>query len=342
MLGENAWQQQYEMSLEFHELAVELASLCGDLEAMEKLIDTVIEQAHSLLEKVNVYRISILSKVSQNQPTEAIAIAQKLLQQLGITFPENPTQQDIQDSIAEIDELTRNREIEDLVHLPLTTDSEKIAILQIISSIIPAAYISSPLLFPLIVSSSVKLSIKYGNTSISALMYAAYGIIACNFLQDVNTGVKFGQLAVQVVSKLNAKTVKPEVLQVVAGFILHRKSHVKETLPLLQETYNNALEVGNQDFSGHCAVVFCLHALWCGYSLETLKQETSSYCNRLIKLNQLTTANYCRIHWQSILNLLEVTENPTIFSGEVIQEIEFLPILLCAHDLYGLYIFFFR
>ncbi|MDY7006468.1 MAG: AAA family ATPase [Cyanobacteriota bacterium] len=340
LLGEKAWSRQYEMTLEFHDAAAELASLCGDFEVMEEFIETVIAQAKSLLEKVNVYRIKILSNVAHNQPIEAIAIAQKILQQLGVTFPKTTTQKNIQHSISEINKLIGDREIEDLVDLPIMTDSEKIAIFQIASSIIPAAYVSGSLLFPLIVSLSVKLSIQYGNTPISALMYAAYGIITCNLLQDVNTGVKFGKLAVGVVSQLDAKAVKPEALQVVAGFILHRKSHVKETLPLLQETYNNSLEVGNQDFAGHCAVVFCLHALCCGYPLKTLKQETRSYCNGLLKLNQLTTANYCRIHWQTILNLSEVTEHPSILSGEVIQETEILSILLSANDLYALYIFY--
>ena len=339
LLGESAWQQQYEMTLAFHNLAAELASLCGYFEVMEKLVDTVIKQARSLLEKVNVYRIKIIANVAQNQPTEAIAIAQQILQQLGVTFPKNPKEKDIEQAISEIDTLIGDRDIADLEYLPVTTDEEKIAILQITSSIVPAAYISGSLLFPLIVSLSVKLSIQYGNTSISALMYAAYAMVACNLLQDVNTGVKFGHLAARVVSQLDAKAVKPEALQVVAGFILHRKAHVKETLPLLQETYINALEVGNQDFAGHSAVVFCLHAVWCGQSLATLSEEIRSYCNGLVQLKQLTTANYCRIHWQATLNLLGIAEHPSILSGEALQEIEFLPLLRSAHDLYGLYIF---
>ena len=340
MLGENAWARQYEMSLAFHELAAELAWLCGDFETMEQFTLTVIQRAKYLLEKVNVCRIRIVFRVSQNKPTEAIAAAQELLQKFGIVFGEAPTEEDVRSSIAEIDRAIANREIEDLVNLPAMEDSEKIAIFQIASSIIPAAYISGSLMFPLIVSLLVKLSIQYGNTPISALTYAAYGIIACNLKQDVNTGVKFGRLAVLVVSKLDAKVVKPEALQVVAGFILHRKSHVKETLPLLQETYINALEVGNPDFAGHSAVVFCLHSLLCGRPLATLKQETSAYCNALVQLNQLTTANYCRIHWQSILNLFAGAERSSILSGEALQETEFLPRLLRAGDLYGLYIFY--
>jgi predicted ATPase/signal transduction histidine kinase len=340
LLGENAWQRQYEMSLAFHDIAAELASLCGDFEAMEQFIGAVIAQAHSLLEQVNVYRMRILSNTSRNKLTEAIAIAQQVLQQLGVNFSEAPKQNDIQQVVAEINQLIANRNIEDLVNLPMMTDREKIAIVQIANSVIPVAYVVGSPLFSLLVALSVKLSIQYGNTSVSAFIYACYGIIACNMQQDVDAGVKFGQLALQIVSKLEAKAVKPEVLMVVGAFLLHRKSHIREMLTLLQEGYGAALEVGNLEYVGYTAQYFCLNSFWCSQPLVTLEQETRAYCHALMQLNQLTTANYCRIYWQSILNLLGIYEHPIILSGEAIQEAEFLPRLLCVHDSMGLYFFY--
>jgi len=340
LLGKNPWQRQYAKSLVFYELAAELASLCGDFEAMEKLIETVIKQAHTLLEKTNVYRIKILSYVSRNKLTEAITIAQQFLQHLHVTFPEIPTENDIQTAVTEINELIKDREVEDLLNLPIMTDGEKIAIVEIANSILPAAYLSGSPLFPLLIALSVKLCIQYGNISVSAHVYACYGIIACNILQDVDIGVKFGQLALQVVSKLDAKAVKPEVLSVTGLFILHRKSHTQESLPLLQEGYATALEVGNLEFAGYTAYKFCLNSFWCGKFLGNLETHTCAYYHALVQLNQLTTANYCRIYWQSILNLLGVTEDASILSGEVLQEEEFLPLLISAHDLAGLYFFY--
>lgn len=340
MLGEKSWQRQYKMSLALHELAAELAALCGDFEAMEQFIEIVIAKAHTLLEKVNVYRIRIQANISQNKLTEAIAIGKNLLQQLGVIFPEAPTEKDIQTAIAEIDPLIGDREIEDLVCLPQMKDLEKIAIVEIANSLMAAASISGSPLFPLLVALSVKLSIQYGNTSASAMAYAGYGIIASNMTQDVNTGVKFGQLAVRVVSKLDIKAVKPEVSLVVALFILHRKSHLKETLAILQEGYTTALEVGNLEFAGRNAYTFGLNSFWCCQPLATLEQEIGRYCNGLIELHQPTSANYCRIYWQPILNLLGVGEHPTILSGEALEEAEFLPQIIEAHDLFALHYFY--
>ncbi|NET45617.1 ATP-binding sensor histidine kinase [Okeania sp. SIO2B3] len=341
LLGENAWQHKYEMSLAFHDLAAEFASLCGDFEAMEKFIEAVITQAKSVLEQVNVYRIRIQANASGNKLTEAITIGLQLLQKFAINFPEEPTQKDIQQGMAEIDKLIGDREIENLVELPTMTDAEQIAIVQIVNSIMAVVAISGSPLYPLLAASTVKLSIQYGNTSASAIGYVSYGLIACNIRQDIEQGVKFGQLALQVVSQQNAKAIKPQLFIVMGLYILHRKSHIKETLLLLQEGYAFGLEVGDREMAGYNAQAFCLNSFWCGQRLATLEQETRTYCNGLLQLNQLTTASWCRMYLQSILNLLgvEVGEYPSVLSGEVLNETEFLSQLLSAHDRLGLYFF---
>ncbi|MBH8564154.1 AAA family ATPase [Nostoc sp. CENA67] len=340
LLGEKAWQQQYQITLAFHELAAELAYLCGDFEMMEHFIEIVTEQTHSQLEKVNVYRIRIQANASQNRLAEAVAIGTQILQQLGVTFPETPTQTDIQQAIQEISELIGDREIADLIHLKAMADAEKLAIVQIANSILPAAFNFGSPIFPLVICLSIKLSIQYGNTSTSAYSYACYGILICRLLQDVNIATKFGQLALGIIAKFDAKAIKAEVLTVLGLFIIHRKSHIKETLSVSQETYVTALEVGNPEFAGYSAYSFCFNSFWCSQPLATLEQDVRSYCNGLMQLNQLTTANYCRIYWQSILNLLLVGEYPVILSGEALQESEFLPLLLSANDLIGLYFFY--
>ncbi len=340
LLGENAWQQHYEMTLSLHDDLAELAYLCGDFEAMEQWIETVIVQAHSLLEKLNVYRIRLQVNTTQNKLTEAIALGTQILKQLGVIIPESPTLKDIQHSIQEISELIGERKIEDFVHLPVMTNANTIAIIQIASSIMSAAYISGSLLFPLLTSLSVKLSLRHGNIAISASNYACYGIIVCNLLQDVELSTQFGQLALNVVLKLDAKVNKPEVLMILGGFILHRKSYIKETLLLLSESYATSLEVGNLPYAGNSSYCFCLNSFWCGQPLATVEQDTRTYYNGLVQINQLASANYCRIYLQSILNLLGFAEHPTLLSGSALQETEFLPLLRSANDLLGLYYFY--
>ncbi|MBO9999856.1 MAG: GAF domain-containing protein [Cyanobacteria bacterium SID2] len=336
LLGEQAWQRQYEMSLAFYELAAEFAYLCGKFEQMDRYIDRVIQQSHSLPEQIGVYRIAIQAHVSQGRSTEAVEIACEILKRLGATLNESPTPAEVQQGIEEVRELIGDRKIRDLVDLPVTIDAEKQGIVQIAIGTLPAAIISGSPLFPLLVFWAVKLSIQYGNTPASAFGYAIYGLLLCNVLQDISTATQFGQLATQVVSKLDAKAAKPQVLDILSGFIVHRQSHVKKTLPILKEGYGAALEVGSLEFAGYTAHKYCLHSWLCGRSLVNLERDHRTYCNGLIQLNQLTTANYCKIYWQTSLNLLGETEQPIDLSGEAMQETEFESCLISNHDFYGL------
>ncbi|MBD2182328.1 ATP-binding sensor histidine kinase [Aerosakkonema funiforme] len=338
LLGENAWQQQYEMSLAFHELAAEVAMLCGDFEAMEKSIDLVTEQAHSLLEQVNVYRIRIQGKTSQRQLNEVLAIGINILQQLGANITESPTPADIQQSIQEISELIGDREIADFVNLPVMTDANKIAITQIASSIMAAAYTSGSLMYPLLATLLVKLFLRHGNISVSATNYTCYSLVLCN-MQNIDLAAQFGNLALNVAAKFDDKATKLEVFFLLGSYILHRKSHLKEMLPLLSESYTLGLEVGNPEYAGYAVHNFCWISFWCGQPLANLAEDTRTYYHALVQLKQLGTANYCLIYWQVTSNLLGLAEHPTILSGSAFQEPEFLPRLQSVNDLNGLYIF---
>lgn len=54
------------------------------------------------------------------------------------------------------------------------TDPEKLAIMQISSSLIPACYMTGSLLYLLIVPLQVKLSLQFGNSLFSAHGYVSY------------------------------------------------------------------------------------------------------------------------------------------------------------------------
>ncbi|MCD8486423.1 MAG: AAA family ATPase [Desertifilum sp.] len=340
LLGTQHWQQYYEITLLFHNLGAELTMLCGNFTAMEEWVETIIKSSHSLLDRIQAYRIKIQASTCQNQPSVALEIGQNLLQQLGVTLPTQPTPEDIRQSIQEIKDLVGERQIKDFVNLPLMTDAKTIAIIQIASSILSSAYVCGSPVFPLLTTLSVKLSLLNGNISTSAYKYAAYSILANHVLQDVDLAVEFGQLASSVAAKLDAKDVQPEVAEILGTFVFHRKYHIQETLSFLRESYAQSLEVGNLQYAGYNAYCFCLNAFWCGQPLSMLEQDTRAYYQGLVQLKLVRSANYCRTHLQLILNLLGFAEDPTQLSGSAFQEQEFLPLLHSVKDLYGLYYFY--
>jgi predicted ATPase/signal transduction histidine kinase len=344
LLGETAWQYHYAMTLDFHELAVEVAYICGDLSQMEDFIETVITKTHTLVEQTNVSCLKIqVYAVSKNSPIEAIKIALEFLKQLGVTFRETVTPQIIGQEINAINYLIGDREIKDLIDLPIMTDRKNLAIIQAITTLYPCLYITESPLFSLVSFFAIKLFIQYGNTSYSPTSYVVYALLFCRVLQDVNTAMEFGQLALAVNSKLADKTIKAEILSILGSFVLHRKLPLKDILPVLQESYLISLEIGNLFYVGYAANIFCLQSYFCGQSLGKLEEDIRAYSNQMLKLNQLVSGSYCRIYWQSTLNLLGLGEDPTILSGEAMQEDELLSLLLSNRNLGALfYLYLFK
>ncbi|MEG4145195.1 AAA family ATPase [Microcoleus sp. Pol12B5] len=340
LLGESAWQRQYQMTLNLHEIAAEVASLCGEFDQMNQWIDTVIHHTRTPLERVSVYIVKIQALSSQNKFLEGIAIGLLSLKELGVELPDTPTSEDIQQAVQEINSSIGDQPIEELFDLPAMVDAQKLAAMQVAASIAIACYVVGSSLFALVTALQVNLSIQYGNSPTSAYSYSWYGMFLNNFLQDVTVAHQFCRLAYRLASGADAKNIRSATFMAIGVFLYHRKSHLRETLPILQAGYQAALETGNLEFVGHNGHGFCLNAYWCGQPLAELEPLIRAYRQQLLDLNQLTTANYCSLFLETTLFLLG---NPNKFEISFEQEGDEEKLVsqsLASNDLYRLCSFY--
>ncbi|MEG3960139.1 serine/threonine-protein kinase PknK, partial [Microcoleus sp. herbarium2] len=340
LLGESAWQRQYEMTLNLHDIAAEVASLCGEFDQMNEWIDTVIHHTRTPLERVNVYIVKIQALTSQNKFLEAIAIGLLSLKELGVELPDRPTSEDIQQAVQEINCSIGDRPIEELFDLPAMVDTQKLATMQMAASIATASYLVGSSLFALVAALQVNLSIQYGNSRTSAYSYSCYGVFLNNFLQDVTVADQFCRLAYRLASGADAKNIRSATFFAIGLCLYHRKSHLRETLPIFQAGYQAGLETGNLEFAGFNGHGFCLHSYWCGQPLAELAPQIRAYRQQLLDLNQLTTANFCSIYWETTLFLLGNPNKFEISFEEERYEEKLVSQSLASNDLYRLYSFY--
>ncbi|MGB3262846.1 MAG: serine/threonine-protein kinase PknK, partial [Microcoleus sp.] len=208
LLSDEAWQRQYQMTLNFHELAAEVASLCGEFDRMNQWIDTVIDCTKTPLERVGVYIVKIQALASQNNLLEAISIGVLMLKELGVELPACPTSEDIHQAVQEINTSLGDRRIEELFDRPVMVDAHKLAMMQVAASIAPACYLIGSPLFGLVTALQVNLSIQYGNSRASAYSYSCYGLFINDFLKDVTVADRFGRLAYRLASGADATNMR--------------------------------------------------------------------------------------------------------------------------------------
>ena len=337
LLAADSWQTNYDRTLALYELAAESAYLGGNFEQMEAWSALVLNEAKTLLDKVKVYEVKIQAYMAQTRGLDAVRTGLQVLKLLGIDFPESTQPSDIQQAMAETRENLGSRAIEDLINLPAMTDPEKLAAMQILSSLSSATYISAPQMYPLTVCHRVNLSLQYGNAAWSAFAYATYGLIMCGVVGDIELGYQFGLLALTVASEFNVKEIMPKTFFIFGGMVAHWKEPVRKTLKPLLESYQIGLETGDLEFAAYSACYACNHLYFAGAELTELEREMASYSHALKQLKQIASFNYNEIFRQAVLNLLGESENRCLLVGEAYDEVELLSQHLEGNDRNGLH-----
>jgi predicted ATPase/signal transduction histidine kinase/tRNA A-37 threonylcarbamoyl transferase component Bud32 len=336
LLPSNSWESQYDLTLSLYETAAEAAYLNGDFQQMEQFIEVVLAQAKTFLEQVKVYEVKIQAYGAQNKAIEAVNTALIFLKFLGMDFPENPSQSDIELGLKEITLNLNGRCIEDLIHLPEMTAVEPLAAMRILSRATPVAYRSVPQLFSFFTFKQINLSLKHGHAALSAFAYLAYGVILCGVVEDIQSGYQFGKLALSLLAKFNVTEIKAQVLYSFNGLIRHWKEPAREVLKPLLEAYSAALETGNLEFAAYSLLIYSNSSYFIGKELTSLEQELAIYCNAISKIKQETVLNWSNIYQQIVLNLLGGVEHPCRLIGKSYDEEKMLPIHLEANDKVGL------
>jgi diguanylate cyclase (GGDEF)-like protein len=342
LLENQSWETDYSLTLALYEEAIEAAYLSGDFQQMERWKTILLSNATTLLDQVKTYEVQIAACVARNQLRDAIDVALSVLTQLGIDFPQQPTPTDWFIKIQEVIDHLAGKPVASALELPLMSDPIQQAALRILLSIDAPSYLCFPELLPLTICQEVNLSLTFGNLPDSAKAYANYGLLLCSGLGDLETGYQFGQLALNLLKKLESKEIYARTSFLVNFFIRHWKEPLHQTLKPLQEAYKIALETGDLIHAAIAAEKYCYHAYFAGKALPLLAQEMKIYADKMLHLKQDVALRTHEIHWQSVLNLMGESDNPCLLIGQACDETVLLPRHLQDNTRTALYYFYFN
>lgn len=329
ILGEQAWQQCYALTLQLTVLSAEIQCLKGDFVKTEALTESILQHSYPILDKIKAYEIRIQAYKAQNNPQQAVKLGLFALSKLGIRFAKRPKHFSRIFSIALTRLALMGRPIDELAYLPTMLEAEKQAAMRLLLSISPPVYAVKPNLLPLITCKRVRLSIAYGNAAESIPAYASYGYLLCE-QGHIDEGYHFAQLALKLLAQQQHPILKARVFQIVYGVIAHYKQSLHDTLPPLQEAYQSGLETGNLEYAMFSAATWVMHAFFAGKELPNLEQDIRLYTVMQQQLKQYTHLHSNQLYLQTVINLLNPIEDtllsavPISLEGEFYQETELL------------------
>ena len=336
LLPEASWESHYELTRDIHVEALEASYLTINFDRASQLSEIVLERVKTQLEKIKVYELKIPYYFSQNQMQDALDTALQVLEMLGVNLPKKPNNVSIMIGLITTKLALGRKQVEDLAELPQMNEPYKIAAIRILMNVVPATFTASPALFPLIIFKMVTISIKYGNSPLSAYGYCMYGMIMCGILGDINNGYRFGQLALNLLEKFHSIEVKSKVNFLFNAFVRHWKEHIKETIEPYLEAFQASLKTGDLEYACNSANGHCYNLFWKGQHLEVVAKTQKQYIDLGLKYKQYVISENAKAFNQLMLNLIDISSNRYKLIGKVFDEEQMLPAMKEANNNTGM------
>jgi PAS domain S-box-containing protein len=259
LLDGQDWSSQHDLkfclSLEFAECEL----LCGSLEKASQLIMELLQRAASDVEFANASCLKINLHVLTGEHPLAIDSALTCLRRFGIDLPAHPTLELVQAEYEMVWQNLNGRPIESLIDLPLMTDSEIQAAMQVLSILAGPATFTDFQLFCLLACRMVNLSLRHGVSGASAYGYACLGsVLGANF-HRYHEGYGLARLACDLVEK-HAFTAYDTKVNHAMGLAAFWTEPLTSVIELRRATTRTAAERGDLTFAcyGMHQAITCL------------------------------------------------------------------------------------
>ncbi|MBW4658862.1 MAG: AAA family ATPase [Drouetiella hepatica Uher 2000/2452] len=338
LLPANAWLQAPKRTLDLYVEAANAACLVGKFNCVDQRIRTILSHTDRTLDQVQAIDIQIQSLVAQNLLAEAIQVACRVLRILNVELPTQPTTEQLQPALADIQQ--QLEALGDVTQLPPMKYPEKLAAMNILSSMASAAYIGAPALYPLVVLKQIELSLQFGFAVETSYAFSTYGLILCAFGGQIAAGNYAADIALSLMGQFSDPSEKSrftaKILNLVYTFVRIWRDHLETGLEPLLVGYQAGLESGDFEFAAYCAFNHCQLAFFAGVHLDEVLQKMQTYNQAISSLKQSTALNFHQIGYQSILNWVGQSINPHLLAGDIYQEAERLKQHQAAGDQYSI------
>jgi PAS domain S-box-containing protein len=248
LLDGRDWSRQHELkfslSLEFAECEL----LCGSLEMTSQLIVELLQRAASDVEFANASCLKINLHVLTGEHPLAVNSALTSLRRFDIELPGHPTWKQVQAEYETVWQTLNGRPIESLIDLPLMTDPEVQAAMQVCAVLAGPATFTDFQLFCLLACRMVNVSIQHGMSGASAYAYACLGsVLGVNF-HRYREGYRMAKLACDLVEK-HAFTAYDTKIYHAMGLAAFWTEPITSVIELRRATTRTATERGDLTFA---------------------------------------------------------------------------------------------
>jgi predicted ATPase/class 3 adenylate cyclase len=324
LLGADGWTTSYELMMEAHRQRASLEYLNGNFDRCSEIVADTLEHARTDLEKAEVYFTRIAQNTLLTHFDEALEAGRKALALVGVPLPLENVQQAGQQALARVAALLGGREAASLIDNP-DLDSPEMALAQrCLRHLVITAFLSNQELFPLIVGTSVGISLEYGNAPESALSFSNYGLILGAFMGRYKEGHEFGELALRLCDRFKDRAPTATVCLVMGSELMPWVHHVRRAIPVIDRGYHEGLDSGDILWAGYLVMYRVVLDVFSGKRLDDVLDGIPDQLGFTSRTQNPGAAAGIRAHQIVLSTLAGRTHSSFEFAAAGLDEATFL------------------
>lgn len=285
LIAESGWDRRPQLMFdcEFHRAECEF--LTGQIAEAEARLATLANRVVGIVNQATVASLRIDLYTTLNQSNLAIDVCLDYLRRLGVDWAPHPTDEEVRREYERTWALLGDREIEELIDLPLMNDPADAATLEVLlRALSPAVYTDTNLL-SLLLWRMINLSIERGNIDASCYAYAHAGGIAGARFGNYAAGFRLGQLGYDLVERRALRRFRAMTYVGFAVFIVSWSKHWREGRELLRRAFDAANAAGDVTYAAYAWHNLIGNLLATGVSLSDAQHEAKQGLEFVRKLH---------------------------------------------------------
>ncbi|EED89735.1 predicted protein [Thalassiosira pseudonana CCMP1335] len=284
LLAGNRWNAQYRLSLELYENSAMASFMAGNFDTMPSRLEEILSNAASLQDTLTASALLAKLLASKGQVASAMSNCLDVLQNLGESFPREPSYSDAMNEIDSTRMLLRGMTKEHFKLLPEMRDPTKLDVMRFLSLCCAFADRSMSMLLPFICCRMLQLTLKCGFTDDSLIGLAMISHSLIMFVNDIQLAYHVSKIA----SLLIENHPQRHFLRAKLAAIYHDQSRwFVEPLQSIRcsyiDTYQSSMIVGDIDSAMNSAYCFCMAGLLEGMKMDTLEENFAWLMQDLVR-----------------------------------------------------------
>jgi PAS domain S-box-containing protein len=276
LLPDDCWERRYPIVFAIEVNRAECEFLTGELSAAEEQLSRLSLRAANLVDKATVACLRAALYTTLARADRAVEICVEYLREAGIACSPHPSDEDVREEYERLWTQLGSRPIEALFDLPLMSDRDWRATMEVLTELSAPAYFFDVNLWCAVLLRMANLSAEHGNCDGSCYAYGCMSAVVGGRFGNYRAGLRFGELSLALMEKKGLERFKARVCHACGCMVIPWERHIRAGVPLLRRCLETALETGDQTYAAYAHYDLVSNRLISADPLAEVQREAES------------------------------------------------------------------